>query len=192
VWLLIGEPPRGLPIHQVTTLPAWLEANDPTWLHDNPVPEGRVGCENRHGLNQCAAANTRRQEEAFARLARAHQALLDDGRVQAGERPTQKALITRTKALCGTTPSADTVKRYLAVAEERGFAPLSIRYSYESSSPNPPQAVDRSPASEGFDVANGAALAPHVVPMEVMLPAIAQNVLDDILDSAACELLGIA
>ncbi|MHB9106913.1 MAG: TOTE conflict system archaeo-eukaryotic primase domain-containing protein [Armatimonadota bacterium] len=38
VWLLMGEPPRDLPIDALTTLAAWLREHDPAYLRAHPYP----------------------------------------------------------------------------------------------------------------------------------------------------------
>jgi len=52
VWLLMGEPPRDLPIDALTTLEAWLCEHDPAYLRAHPYPH-----------LQATAASTARQAQ---------------------------------------------------------------------------------------------------------------------------------
>ncbi|MHB9132909.1 MAG: TOTE conflict system archaeo-eukaryotic primase domain-containing protein [Armatimonadota bacterium] len=64
VYLVIGEPPAGVPIAEVTTLLAWLQAHDPEWVASHPAPPSYGGASNAATASKLQQANNQREQAA--------------------------------------------------------------------------------------------------------------------------------
>ena len=68
VYLLVGEPPEGINIDEVTTLPDWVAWHVPEWLIDYPVPAFRRGQESTSNQELLTSANMKRKDAAVLRI----------------------------------------------------------------------------------------------------------------------------